>query len=118
MPEKLEKNKLCGRALYNQVNQEYNASVMHSFKAGEECMNNPKQFNQETLDLFPLQPTGNLQSRTASSSSSLPRTFFGHHIAAPSTSSATKSFADQGGSDNQHAFFNFLCGNNGSCDSH
>ncbi|XP_027126371.1 WUSCHEL-related homeobox 2-like [Coffea arabica] len=120
LPEKLEKSKLLGRALHDQANQESN-DMMHSFRANGECvMSNSKQFNQETLDLFPQQPTGTLQSRTAAAvaSCSFPSNYFGYSTATPSTSSATRSFTDKGGYDDHHPFFDFLCGNNGSCDGH
>ncbi|KAL3530733.1 hypothetical protein ACH5RR_010055 [Cinchona calisaya] len=107
LPEKLEKSKLCGsRALYDQANREYISTLINP------C----GKANQETLDLFPLHPTGNLQSRSTEAEIALANSTSN---IIPSTSSAFKTIGnDQGeGASNGHPFFDFFCGNS-SCNGH
>ncbi|KAK4376020.1 hypothetical protein RND71_006697 [Anisodus tanguticus] len=73
-----------------------------------------KQFNQETLNLFPLHPTGILQEKTTTSSSS---STSAHHdqssvTSCPSNSvEAANCFTDLGiGGADHRPVFNFLCG--------
>ncbi|KAJ8559539.1 hypothetical protein K7X08_003597 [Anisodus acutangulus] len=73
-----------------------------------------KQFNQETLNLFPLHPTGILQEKTTTSSSS---STSAHHDQSSVTSCPSNSveaanyFTDLGiGGADHRPVFNFLCG--------
>ncbi|OIT02317.1 wuschel-related homeobox 2 [Nicotiana attenuata] len=79
---------------------------------------NAKQFNhQETLNLFPLHPTGILQEKTTSSSSpsahdqsTIPSNY------TPSNFVEANCFTDLGIGAGDHQVFNFLCGK-GPCES-
>lgn len=72
----------------------------------------------QTLDLFPLKPSGDLQARTStsSSSSSSSKGDFGNMTTMPENSSTE---GGGGGGSSGHLFFDFFssCGN-GTCESH
>nr|ACA64094.1 WOX2 [Petunia x hybrida] len=90
----------------------YNNSAANNYEGNNGMMHDPcsnvKLFNQETLNLFPLHPTGVLQEKTTTASS-------------PSSASSTSTsnsleancFSDQGNSttSDHPNFFDFLCGN-------
>ncbi|CAI9754550.1 unnamed protein product [Fraxinus pennsylvanica] len=80
--------------------------VIHPRSRNEEfdVISNKKWSNQETLDLFPVHPTGILQAKTGSPNSAENST--------PSSPSSSENNCIFG-----HPFFDFLCGN-GPYESH
>lgn len=77
---------------------------------------NKEFINQETLNLFPLHPTGVLQEKTSSfsSSSSTSAPPHDHESTITSNSVEANCFTDLGigaVDDRPHPVFNFLCGN-------
>lgn len=81
--------------------------------------NRKNQCNNRTLDLFPLQPTGDLlQARTSSSGG---RASNGNSANSSGDSgniipSTPETSSSPEGGGNGHIFFDFFCGNYGPCE--
>ncbi|CAK9137862.1 unnamed protein product [Ilex paraguariensis] len=114
-PETVDKTKQCGGGTgYEPANQGLN--IMMRTDYNEEFIKNTNKYcGQETLDLFPLHPTGILQERRTASSSLASSSAENSPITTASSNPETTCINDQEGSCDQR-FFEFFGGID-PCDS-